>query len=56
MNLFDLSNRDISQTGGFIEPASLIAFLVYLVVGGLVLRLVNSAGGGFGRWGSWRHA
>jgi hypothetical protein len=40
-SLFDLSNQAVRETGGFIEPASLIAFLVYAVVGGLALAAMN---------------
>ncbi len=50
-DLLGLQNRGLEETGGFFEPASLIAFLVYLVVGGFVLGLLRSAGHGWG--GSW---
>ena len=33
-NLLQLSNRAVGDTGGFFEPASLIAFIVYAVIGG----------------------
>jgi hypothetical protein len=52
---FDImANRDVG-TDGFLEPASLIAFFVYLIAGGLVIGLIKSANAGFGGrhyWGS----
>ena len=59
-DLLNLSNRGVEETGGFIEPASGIAFVVYFIVGAVILRLLRSSmlggfGGGFGRDG-WRHA
>jgi hypothetical protein len=48
-NLFSLSNRAVGDTGGFVEPASLIAFIVYAVIGGLLLAALNGVlFGGFG--------
>jgi hypothetical protein len=48
-NLFDLSNRAVGDTGGFVEPASLIAFIVYAVIGGLLLAALNGVlSGGYG--------
>ena len=44
VDLFGLTNRGIEETGGFFEPASLIAFLVYLVIGGFVIGLLRAAG------------
>lgn len=35
-----LTNRAVEQTGGLFEPASLIAFIAYLLVGLLILRLM----------------
>jgi hypothetical protein len=63
-NLFGFTNKALTETGGFIEPASLIAFIVYLVVGAVILAVVRAAlyggsSGRFGRrrgWGSWREA
>src|SRR5437016_1579039 len=58
-DFFHLANKGIDQTGGYFEPASLIAFVVYLVVGSLILGLLRSASSGWGNWGgwgSWRHA
>jgi hypothetical protein len=40
--MFDLSNEAVESTGGVFEPASLIAFLVYLVLGLIVLALLGS--------------
>jgi hypothetical protein len=51
-NLFDLSNHAVGDTGGFVEPASLIAFIVYAVIGGLLLAALN--GVLFGGHGSRR--
>ncbi|MPZ49241.1 MAG: hypothetical protein GEU75_08065 [Dehalococcoidia bacterium] len=48
-NLF--GNRGLEETGGFFEPTSLIAFLVYLVVGGLIIGLLRSCAAGWG--GGW---
>jgi hypothetical protein len=45
--MFDLANKTVEDTGGVFEPASLIAFIVYLVGGMLVLGLINAALGGF---------
>jgi hypothetical protein len=48
-NLFHLSNQAVGDTGGFVEPASLIAFIVYAVIGGLLLAALNGVlFGGFG--------
>ena len=49
VNIFHLTNKAVSDTGGVVEPASLIAFIVYLVVGSLVLALLNGRLFG-GRW------
>jgi hypothetical protein len=48
-NLLDLSNQAVGDTGGFVEIASLIAFIVYAVIGGLLLAALNGVlFGGFG--------
>lgn len=39
-NMFDMSNQAV-EGGGTFEPASLIAFIVYALVGALVLALIN---------------
>jgi hypothetical protein len=49
--MFDLANKTVEDTGGVFEPASFIAFGVYLVAGLLVIALVRavslpSLGGG----------
>jgi hypothetical protein len=41
LNIFHLTNKAVGDTGGVVEPASLIAFIVYLIVGSLVLALLN---------------
>ena len=41
-NILDMSNKSV-EDGGIFEPASLIAFLIYLVGGMLVLALVRGA-------------
>lgn len=41
-NMFGLSNEGVDG-GGTFEPASLIAFVVYLVVGLFVMALINGA-------------
>ncbi len=49
INLFHLTNKAVGDTGGVVEPASLIAFIVYAVVGSLILAALNTAlFGGFG--------
>jgi hypothetical protein len=48
-NIFHLTNKAVGDTGGVVEPASLIAFIVYLVVGSLALALLNGRLLG-GRW------
>ena len=42
-NMFGLDNKAVEDTGGLFEPASLLAFVVYLVVGSIVLTLVSGA-------------
>src|ERR1700730_17407634 len=50
VSLFHLTNKAVGDTGGVFEPASLIAFIVYAVVGSLILAALNGAIlGGFGR-------
>jgi hypothetical protein len=56
-SLFDFGNQAVGDTGGFVEPASLIAFLVYAVIGGLLLAALNGVlFGGFGSRRLLRHA
>jgi hypothetical protein len=49
-----IENRDVG-TAGFLEPASLIAFAVYLVVGSIVLGVLRAADHGGIGWGGRRH-
>jgi hypothetical protein len=42
-NLFDLTDQAVGDTGGVVEPASLIAFIVYAVVGSLILAALSGA-------------
>jgi hypothetical protein len=42
-NMFGLDNKAVEDTGGVFEPASLLAFVVYLVLGSIVLTLVSGA-------------
>lgn len=50
-NAFGLSNKAVEDTGGVFEPASLIAFAVYLAIGAFVYAILS--GVAFGRL---RHA
>ena len=43
VNLFHLTNKAVGDTGGVVEPASLIAFIVYAIVGSLILAALNGA-------------
>jgi len=57
LNIFHLTNKAVGDTGGVVEPASLIAFIVYLIVGSLVLALLNGMlFGGFGNRRTSREA
>jgi hypothetical protein len=40
--VLNLSNKTVDRTGGVFEPASLLAFIAYFLVGLLVLRLIAS--------------
>jgi len=40
--MFGLANKAVENRGGVFEPASLVAFLVYLVDGLIVLSLLSS--------------
>ena len=51
LELLSLENRGIEETGGFVEPASAIALVVYLVAGALAIRVLRSASAGWGGWG-----
>ena len=53
-NILGLSNKAVENTGGVFEPASAIAFVVYFIVGAIVLSIVRgAASGGWG--GRFRH-
>jgi hypothetical protein len=41
--MFDLANKTVNETGGVFEPASLIAFIVYLLGGMLVLSVLGAS-------------
>jgi hypothetical protein len=49
--ILSLENKTIDNTGGVFEPASAIAFVVYFIIGAVVLGIVRSAGAGR----PWRH-
>jgi hypothetical protein len=42
-NILGLGNKAVEDTGGVFEPASLIAFVVFLVVGALIWMLLSGA-------------
>ena len=42
-NLFGLSNKAVENTGGTFEPASLIAFACYLIVGAFIWMILSGA-------------
>jgi hypothetical protein len=52
-NIMGLANKTVDNTGGVFEPASAIAFVVYLIIGAVVLNVIRSATAGLGR--RWRH-
>lgn len=47
--MLDLENEAVNQTGGVFEPASLIAFVVYFVLGLVVLTLLSMGMSGLRR-------
>jgi hypothetical protein len=51
-DLLGLSNKAVEETGGVFEPASAVAFVVYFVLGSLILGAVR----GMGSYGYFRHA
>ena len=56
-DIFNLANKAVGDTGGVVEFASLIAFIVYAVVGSLILAALNGAlFGGFGSGRTLRQA
>jgi hypothetical protein len=42
-NVFGLTNKAVEDTGGVFEPASLLAFVVYLMIGALISMLLSGA-------------
>ena len=49
VDVFHFANKAVGDTGGVFEPVSLIAFIVYAIVGSLILAaLSGSLFGGFG--------
>ena len=44
-NMFDLGNKSVNDTGGVFEPASLIAFIVYFIIGMVVLSILTASFG-----------
>ena len=42
-NMFGLANKAVENTGGVFEPASLIAFAVYLIIGAFVWTILSGA-------------
>ncbi|MDP9235786.1 MAG: hypothetical protein M3P30_00050 [Chloroflexota bacterium] len=50
--MFDLTNKTVSDTGGVFEPASFLAFIVYLLAGLLVMAILNTGTGRFTRRGT----
>ena len=53
-DVLGLSNKAVENTGGVFEPASAVAFVVYLVLGAVIIGLVRNASS-YGR-GRWLHA
>jgi hypothetical protein len=49
VDVFHLANKAVTDTGGVFEPASLIAFIVYAVVGSIILAALSGQLFGFGR-------
>jgi hypothetical protein len=49
VDVFHLANKAVADTGGVFEPASLIAFIVYAVVGSIILAALSGRLFGFGR-------
>jgi hypothetical protein len=41
--MFGLQNQAVTNTGGVFEPASLIAFVVYLFIGAFIFAIVSGA-------------
>jgi hypothetical protein len=52
--MFDLSNKTVDSTGGVFEPASFIAFIVYFLVGLLIVSILTATFRPL--WGHHTHA
>ena len=52
--MLGLVNKTVDNTGGVFEPASAIAFVVYVIAGAIILGVVSGAGSS-GWGGRWRH-
>ncbi len=52
-DILGLANKAVDETGGVFEPASAIAFVVYFILGSIVLTALRRAGSGWsdGGWG-----
>jgi hypothetical protein len=42
-DIFHLANKAVGDTGGVFEPVSLIAFIIYAIVGSLILAALGGA-------------
>ena len=52
-DILGLANKAVDETGGVFEPASAIAFVVYFIIGSIILSALRRAGSGWtGGWGS----
>ena len=57
-DILGLANKSVGETGGVFEPASAIAFVVYFILGSIVLSVLRRTGAGWsGGWSgrSGRH-
>src|ERR1700674_3527979 len=43
--MFDLANKAVGDNGGVFEPASFLAFIVYLLAGLVVMAILNTRTG-----------
>jgi hypothetical protein len=43
-----LSNKAVEDTSGVFEPASAVAFIVYLIIGAIILSLLSFGGAYYG--------
>jgi len=42
-NILGLGNKAVEDTGGVFEPASLVAFIVFLIIGALIWVILSGA-------------